>query len=82
MARKTVEKQAVVKTETGETLMVWRAAMPLSESEHEQLSNKLRFEEERSGIRIMLVPYSVEPEVVKSEQTGEAGADVKGASGV
>lgn len=47
----------------GETVLLWKATMPLSDSEHEHLSNRLRFEQEHSGVKIILVPYPVEAEV-------------------
>ncbi|WP_375104640.1 hypothetical protein ACDZ28_10740 [Paenibacillus sp. RS8] len=56
-----------VSTLTGETVLLWKATRELSEVEHEQLSIKLKQEQEHSGIKIILVPLSVDVEV--TEQT-------------
>lgn len=64
------KKQQVTKIEgieasalTGETVLLWKATRELSAEEHEQLSNKLRLEQEHAGIKIVLVPLSVNIEV-------------------
>ncbi|NTZ20929.1 hypothetical protein EXW96_26440 [Paenibacillus sp. JMULE4] len=63
MARKKPEVEQLTElkatTKTEETVLIWQAKQPLSETEHEQLSNKLRFEQEKSGIKIVLVPFAV-----------------------
>lgn len=51
---------ADLSTKPDQTVIVWKATRPMSEREHESLSNKLRFEEKRTGMNIILVPYSVE----------------------
>lgn len=62
MARtKKINAEKVEEVKIGETtVLVWRATRPLSEAEHQQLSQKLRYESEQSGARIVLVPFSVE----------------------
>lgn len=47
----------------GETVLLFKVRAPLNEQEHEMLANKVRTEQERSGIKIILVPFSVEAEV-------------------
>lgn len=66
-------------TSEGEKVLLWKATMPLSDTEHEQLSNRLRFEEERSGVKIILIPYSIVPEVSvkESEDSPEKQEEVK-----
>ncbi|WP_379135994.1 hypothetical protein [Paenibacillus sp. sgz500958] len=61
-------------TLTGETLVLWKATRELSAEEHEQLSNKLRMEQEHAGIKIVLVPLSVDVEVTTQ---GEAELDAE-----
>jgi hypothetical protein len=55
-----------------ETIIVFRALKKLTDIEHEQLSGKIRFEEEKSGVKIVLMPYScefvVDTEGVDSEE--------------
>lgn len=63
-----------LKNEQGETVLIWKATMPLSENEHEQLSAKLRYEQEKSGVKIILVPYSVEVEPASAVDSA-AGTD-------
>jgi hypothetical protein len=43
-----------------ETVVVWRAVRPLTNIQHEQLRAKLEREQTATGIKIMLVPFSVE----------------------
>ncbi|WP_207383535.1 hypothetical protein [Paenibacillus solani] len=58
----TAEKAEEVKVGE-EVLVIWKANRPLSITEHEQLSEKIRFESEHSGARIVLAPFSVEVSV-------------------
>ena len=60
-------------TDNGKTVLLWKVNTPLSQSEHEQLSDRARFEEEKSGVRIILVPYSVEVEVVNQVPDSNSG---------
>ncbi|MEF3313321.1 hypothetical protein PV433_31005 [Paenibacillus sp. GYB004] len=73
MLRKQAKKATKIEADN-ETVILWKATMPLSESEHEELSNKLRFEQENSGVKIVLVPYSVSPEIVEQPK-GETITD-------
>ena len=59
--------------------MVWKATMPFSVEEHEQLAVKLQMEHERSGMKIILVPHSVDVEV--TGVAADAGNTGAGASG-
>lgn len=43
-----------------ETVVIWKVNRPLTEAQHEQLRAKLEKEQAATGIRVMLVPYSVE----------------------
>lgn len=62
--------EEIITNLAGETVLLWKAKMPLSDSEHEQLSNRLRFEQEHSGVKIILVPYPVDAEVsIESNST-------------
>ncbi|MBP1992543.1 hypothetical protein [Paenibacillus eucommiae] len=58
-----------LKSTTGQTVLLWKATMPLSHEEHEQLSARLRYEHENSGVVIVLVPYSVEIETTELDST-------------
>lgn len=46
----------------GKDILVFKATRPLSESEHTQLSNKIRQEHEATGIKIVLMPYTCDLE--------------------
>ncbi|MFD2614491.1 hypothetical protein [Paenibacillus gansuensis] len=46
----------------GIEVLLWKANRPLTVEEHEHLSEKLSFESMKSGIPIVLVPFSVETE--------------------
>ena len=51
LAEKAVEKEEVV---------IFRAKKKLTTDEHKQLSEKVRFENEKSGLKIVLMPSSCE----------------------
>lgn len=51
--------------QASETVLLWKATRELSAEEHEQLSVKLRQELEHSGIKIVLVPLSVDVEATE-----------------
>lgn len=78
MARKTKAapiEGAEMKNEAEETVVLWKATMPLSVEEHQQLSAKLRHEQERSGVRILLVPFSADAEI-STEPAQEPATEV------
>ncbi len=62
MAKKSTEGTELIKeiTKDDETILVFRATRPMDDGEHKQLSEKLKFEENNSGIKIVLMPYSCE----------------------
>lgn len=41
-----------------ETVIIFKATRPLTEAEHEQLSQKVRYENEKSGVKVVLMPYA------------------------
>lgn len=43
-----------------EGVIFMQANRPLTVHEHKELSEKLSFEEEKSGLKIILVPFSLE----------------------
>lgn len=51
--------------QASQTVLLWKATRELSAEEHEQLSIKLRQEQEHSGIKIVLVPLSVDVEATE-----------------
>lgn len=48
---------------SGKLIVFWKATRPFTVQEHEALSEKLRFEEEKTGLTITLVPFTVEVDV-------------------
>ncbi|WP_242842035.1 hypothetical protein [Ruminiclostridium cellobioparum] len=42
---------------TDQTVLIFKANRPLTVQEHEELSHKLRYEEENTGLKIVLVPF-------------------------
>lgn len=63
MARKKNDQQAEL-VNNGEPILLWKAKSPLSNAEHEQLSEKCRYEQDQSGVKIVLVPFAVDAELV------------------
>ncbi|MFB9326992.1 hypothetical protein ACFFSY_13775 [Paenibacillus aurantiacus] len=60
----------------GETVLLFKVNQALSEDEHAILAERVRDEQERSGVKIVLVPQVVTAEVVTlgavAEETPEA----------
>ena len=44
--------------ETKDTTIIFKINRPVSGLEHESISKKIRAEEERSGVKIVLIPYT------------------------
>lgn len=65
------KKEAVEKVDDvksgGEIVVLWKATRPLSTTEHEQLSEKLRAESSLSGVKIVLAPFSVEASITEPQ---------------
>lgn len=43
-----------------QSVLLLKANRPLTVQEHEELSQKLRYEEENTGLKIVLVPFSLD----------------------
>lgn len=41
-------------------LVIWKATRPLKKAEHEAISDRLRFEQGKTGVNIILMPYTCE----------------------
>ena len=71
----TTEASEVVSIGTGinseETVFILKAIRPMTKEEHEQLSEKIRFENQKSGVKIILMPNSCEFGGV-TDATGES----------
>jgi hypothetical protein len=55
--KKTNDEVEVVK-ETTEKTIVFQAKRPMTFEEHMELSKRLRHEQEQSGVKVVLLPYS------------------------
>lgn len=55
--KKVADKAEVVK-ETTEKTIVYQATRPMTFEEHMELSRRLRHEQEQSGVKVVLLPYS------------------------
>lgn len=53
-----------------EGVLVVKANRMLSTLEHKQLSEKLRYENEKSGVKLVLLPFSCDP--VEGENDGKS----------
>lgn len=62
--KKSAAEKAAEEKIGGETVVLWKATRPMNSAEHEQLSQKLRFESEQSGVKVVLAPFSVEVSTV------------------
>ncbi|WP_202113011.1 hypothetical protein [Paenibacillus sp. MMS18-CY102] len=74
MARKQVKQvpDAELLNDDGEKVVFFKATMPLNEEEHAGLAEKIRQEQEHSGLKIVLVPYSVDL-IIANAPAAEAG---------
>ena len=65
----TVETATIVNTESTEvlqqteTIVVFKVNRPLMDHEYEELEKRIRQENEKSGLKIVLAPYSVDVEI-------------------
>lgn len=80
MAKKT-EVDKLVTIQTAVPVLICKVNRPLNEEQHEQLVRKLKAEEARTGVEILLVPYAVDVTVgaeikeVPQASQNEAGGD-------
>ncbi|MFT9496613.1 hypothetical protein [Anaerosolibacter sp.] len=62
--KKASEAELIVGVDLGskesEQVVIWKATRPLTVKEHEEISQKLRYEAEQTGLKIVLVPFSVD----------------------
>lgn len=63
MAKKVEAAEKLAKVVAAVPVVIWRANRPLTEEQHAELANKLRAEQSHTGVEIMLVPNSVDPEI-------------------
>ncbi|MEK4381170.1 hypothetical protein NSS70_04530 [Aeribacillus sp. FSL K6-2848] len=55
--KKTIDEVEVVK-ETTEKTIIYQVTRPMTFEEHIELSKRLRHEQEQSGVKVVLLPYS------------------------
>jgi hypothetical protein len=64
MARRKADNEEVKEVEqvaeATEKTIIFKATRPLTTEEHKQLSDKIRYENEKSGVKVVLMPYSCE----------------------
>ena len=65
-------------------VLVCKANRPLSEAQHEALARKLEVEQERTGVKVLLVPHSadvtVDAEIEETvEESGKTEETTEGA---
>lgn len=59
-SQKKAENELVEKVTEKEDVIIFRAKKKLTNDEHKQLSEKVRFENEKTGLKIVLMPSSCE----------------------
>ena len=57
-AKKKTNDDAEVVKETTDKTIVFQATRPMTYEEHMELSKRLRYEQEQSGVKVVLLPYS------------------------
>ncbi|MDP4095468.1 hypothetical protein OIN60_01505 [Paenibacillus sp. P96] len=76
MARKKSDAEKLVTVQATVPVVIWRANRPLSEQQHEDLARKLQAEQERTGVKVMLAPNSVDVEIgtdtVEQQQSAQS----------
>lgn len=74
---KTIEGVEVIEQEQVCDVLIWKSNIPLTNAQHKLIGEMLRREEKATGIKIMLVPFSVDieaaqkPTVRKNTKTKE-----------
>lgn len=61
--RKNIIDQNAEEIAEKNSVIYFKAKRPLTDVEHQMLSDRVRFEGEKSGLKIVLVPYLVDVEV-------------------
>jgi hypothetical protein len=61
LARAKKQTPETVEVKQTDGVIFMKASRPLTVQEHEELSKKLRYEEENTGLKIILVPFTLEP---------------------
>lgn len=74
MTRKAKEKEVKLVKET-EQVLVFKAKRPMRETEFKLLSELVRHEEEKAGVKIVLVPYSADLVEVKEVEQDKKEAN-------
>lgn len=62
MAEKNTTRKKVTKVKETEQAIIFKANRPLMENEFKLLSDLVKHEEEKTGLKIVLMPYSCEVE--------------------
>jgi 2,3-bisphosphoglycerate-independent phosphoglycerate mutase len=85
MARKKLDAEKLVTVQAAVPVVIWQANRPLTEQQHEELSRKLQSEQDRTGVKVMLVPNSVDVEIgivmEERQQAAQLEDDQPAASG-
>ncbi|WP_059049058.1 hypothetical protein [Paenibacillus senegalimassiliensis] len=63
MAKKRQDAEKLVTVQAAVPVVIWRSMRPLTEQQHEFVAQRLQAEQERSGLKVMLLPYGVELEI-------------------
>jgi hypothetical protein len=63
MTKKKIKHEEVEEIAEKNDIVFFKAKRPLTEDEHKLLSEWLRYEAEKSDVKIVLVPFSVDVEL-------------------
>lgn len=63
MTKKKIKHEGVEEIAEKNDTVFFKAKRPLTEDEHKLLSDWIRYEAEKSDVKIVLVPFSVDVEV-------------------
>jgi len=79
MAKKQ-EADKLITVQAAVPVLVCRANRPLTEEQHEELVRKLKAEQARTGLEIVLIPYSLDVEVAAELKEVPANEEVVNAT--
>lgn len=76
MSKKNKDADKLVTVQVAVPVIVWRANRPMNDEQYDALKTRLQAAEAHTGVKVMLVPHSVDVEVSAeiSDQPTESNA--------
>ncbi|WP_274363719.1 hypothetical protein [Paenibacillus thermotolerans] len=73
--KKVNDAEKLVTVQAAVPVVIWQVNRPLNDEQYDALERRLRASQENTGMRIMLVPYSVDVEVAAELEESQAAGN-------